>query len=103
MRYSGFLGRMTHAKTLENFQMTTLDLVARVNERRLQGAINYALADKSDPFTLARCKAHMRNGIVGYCQDGDEAIYSAELVMEMRKLPDGREYPVTVYRNIQRP
>lgn len=32
-------------------------------QRRLASAERYAAGDKSDPFTLARCQAHMRNGI----------------------------------------
>ncbi len=95
----------------------------------------FAAADRSDPFTLARCKAHMRNGIAGFRQSsqwvnerGDhctiepmpwpsehdgkrmsvlrqdlDAWYEATAHMEQHTLPDGREYYVTVYRNMVRP
>lgn len=73
--------------------------------RKMQDAAErYAAADKSDPFTLARCQAHIRNGVASlYTQGGQEAFYNAEEAQEMRKMPDGSEYPVTVYRNIIRP
>ena len=96
------------------------------SRERIEAMERYAKADRSDPFTLARCKAHMRNKIVGmrpvltkdmhmpWVSDSDlrrmstlrqseEAFYEATAHTEMQPLPDGREYPVTVYRNMVRP
>jgi hypothetical protein len=93
---------------------------------RIEAMERFVQADRSDPFTLARCKLHMRNGIAGFRPDmrgiepmpwvnehdprrmsvlrqDVEAFYGATAHTEMRQLPDGREYPVTVYRNQVRP
>lgn len=70
---------------------------------RLEDATNYVLADKSDPFALQRAKAHMRNGVCGFNQQGQDAFYQAEPFQEERVLPDGTPYMTTVYRNRVRP
>ena len=69
-----------------------------ISHHMVAAAQAYALADRSDPFTLARCHAHLRNGVASI-----DATYSADTVEETRTLPDGREYHVTAYRNITRP
>ncbi len=68
-------------------------------------ARRFVASDKSDPFTAARVASHMRSGIAGYRQDSDAepAFYTATAVSEMRELPNGTKYPVTAYRNVQRP
>ena len=71
--------------------------------RKLRGLALFAAADKSDPFTYTRGTAHIRNGIVGYTENGGDAFYEAEEMQETRKLPDGREYFATVYKNMKRP
>ena len=84
-----------------------------ISQRMIEGAERYAAADKSDPFTLARCHAHMRNGIASHhrgedskeysLSSGVDAFYDAKEYTEQRTTADGKEYPVTVYRNIVRP
>ena len=87
-----------------------------------EAAARYAAADKSDPFTLARCHAHMRNGVANYRKDAEpflwqgsakgkmervtpepDAHYNATEAQETRITAAGDDYPVTVYRNIVRP
>lgn len=73
-----------------------------LNSRMLEGAQAYAAADRSDPFTYARCRTHLLNGVASlHNAQGQDAFYSADAVEETR--PDGREYHVTAYRNITRP
>lgn len=71
--------------------------------RMLEGAKNYALADKSDPFAFNRAMTHVGNRIAGRTPNGEDAFYTAEPASETRQLPDGREYQVTVYHNMARP
>ena len=76
-------------------------------QRILEGAKNYAAFDRSDPFALARCMLHIRNGIAGVIDvgpaTGEDAIYSADPFRETRHLPSGEAYFITVFRNIKRP
>lgn len=74
-----------------------------LDARKLRGLELYAEANKSDPWAYARGVAHIKNGIVGYLENGGDAFYEAERTQESRKLPDGREYFVDVYKNIKRP
>lgn len=71
------------------------------------GALRYAAFDRSDPFTLARCQAHIRVGICsGYGNDANPNHYDADPASEKRSYVfDGRtvEYSATVYRNVVRP
>lgn len=70
--------------------------------RMTEGALAYALADKSDPFAYGRALAHTANGVASI--DGDKNMfYSAERGSEERKLPTGETFQVTVYRNATRP
>ena len=69
-----------------------------------EAAKRYAEANKSDPFAYRRAKAHLLNNVASYAnQQGQAAYYDAEPFTETRVLPDGTEYPATVYRNIIRP
>ena len=72
-------------------------------QRLFDGAKNYAAFDKSDPFCHDRCMLHIRQGIAGVLQGGEDAMYSADPYQEERELPDGTRYFVTVYRNVKRP
>ena len=72
-------------------------------ERMIQGAQHYAAADKSDPFTLARCMTHIRTGTASLLSNGEDGFYKADPYSEERYLPNGAAYSVTVYRNCQRP
>ena len=79
-----------------------------MNDNLLNAAINYAKSDPSDPFALARAKAHIRSGVASYSdKNGQSAFYSAEGYTEARRieLPNGRvlEGQVTIYRNVIRP
>jgi len=69
--------------------------------------------DKSDPFTRNRVYSHIANGL---CDDkftpkGEpiDCRYKADSYLETRKIapcaayPNGGEYHVTAYKNIQRP
>ena len=42
------------------------------------GMRRYAEFDKSDPFTLARCMAHQRMGMLGSTDEGSQGHYDAE-------------------------
>ena len=79
------------------------EIQQKVHARKVQGCINYAMANKSDPFAFNRAMTHVSNGIVGYLKDGSEAFYSATPTVEMRELPDGQTYPATVYHDMKRP
>ncbi len=74
-----------------------------------QQALNYANADRSDPFAFARAMAHSRNGVCDSGHDGKDCRYKADVHRERRLLPDDgrpeheREYFVDVYTNLQRP
>lgn len=66
----------------------------------VKGAYEYAKAEKSDPFALARALAHVRQGCAG---PGD---YDAEETTETRAIDNGRggieEYQAVVYKNVKR-
>ncbi len=74
-----------------------------IHTDHIAAARRYAIADKSDPFTLARAMSHLRSGIASFNNDGEPAFYRADPVAETRKLPDGRTYTATAYRNLARP
>lgn len=73
-------------------------------QRLNEGAKNYALADKSDPFAYNRAMTHVNNGISTV---NGEAYYQAEPYKEERTLvkTDGSKenYFVDAYKNIKRP
>ena len=79
--------------------MTLPEPIRKAAERLVEGARNYALADRSDPFTLARCLAHIHVGIVTSSVD----CYAADFVPETRKDALGNSYVVSVPRNMKRP
>jgi hypothetical protein len=72
-------------------------------QRMFEGARNYAAAEKSDPFALARALTHIRTGIAGITQHGEDAFYKADAFQEERPSLGGGSHTVTVYRNMQRP
>lgn len=78
-----------------------------ISPRMLEGARNYAAADNSDPFALARAMTHLRNGIASFGPRGEDAFYSAEPYPETRQiaLPQGGvlEWQATAYKNRIRP
>jgi hypothetical protein len=69
--------------------------MSNYHQRRLDGAIRYAAADKSDPFALARALTHLSNGICSRAEDGTPGHYDAEKGVETRYLPlsEGQETP----------
>ena len=82
-----------------------------IGERIRQNIQDYAEADKSDPFTAARCAAHYRQGICnpmidanGHVHDRD---YEATSVREETYFPGPNGTVlfghVTRYKNIRRP
>lgn len=76
-------------------------------KRMVKGAARYAAADRSDPFAFARAIAHIHSGVASLGHDdGGPAYYNAEeTAAERTVVLDGRAitYPVTEYKNIQRP
>jgi hypothetical protein len=58
----------------------------------------YAAADRSDPFTAARCYAHARQGLYGY-----EATPASERRSYKDANGNTRNYTVKVYREMKRP
>lgn len=73
--------------------------------RLTQGALNYSLANKSDPFAYSRAMSHIKNGL---CTDS--ATYEAQASSETRVLDAGmvfsdgsNTYAVTVWRDVKRP
>jgi hypothetical protein len=73
-------------------------------DRRIEAAKRYAQADRSDPFAYARAMTHISNGIAAhFTGQGKESFYDADKAQETRKLPDGREYQATIYKNVVRP
>lgn len=75
-----------------------------VYDRRIDAAKRYAAAERSDPFAFRRAMTHLQNNVAGFFDgNGKETFYNADEFVENRSLPDGREYQVTVYKNIVRP
>ena len=66
------------------------------HHRYVQGAIDYAEADKSDPFARARALSHVYNGLARPRQlpngDREECYYSARKNTEVRRLPAGTTF-----------
>jgi len=96
---------------------------AQDNERRrmIDGAVRYAQADRSDPFTLARAMSQIENGgcsprsercsMYGktHTPTNGSAYFNADTHRESRRLEghqfeDGTDtFFVTAYRNLVRP
>ena len=77
-----------------------------IEEQFIADARLYADADKSDPFAFSRAMSHMKVGIGRI----DGSRYFARATTEQRTLERGmvfsdgsNTYPVTVYRDVQRP
>ena len=71
--------------------------------RMIEGARAYAESDRSDPFAFDRAMCHTANGIASLGTKGDDACYKADRYEEGMSLPNGTEYKVTRYKNVQRP
>ncbi len=54
------------------------DMTENTDRIILAGIARYAEANKSDPFTTARCLTHFRMGLLGPTQDGLDGHYDAE-------------------------
>lgn len=80
-----------------------------LKQQRMEEAMNYVKANKSNPFTFNRVMSHMSSRIVGFNTKGEDAFYSAEPYQEERFLPaspshpQGQSYMATVYKNMVRP
>lgn len=82
---------------------------AKQRANMVAGAHLYALADRSDPFTFARCMTHINNRVCTpevTAKDGKQDIYMAEGFNETRSYEhQGKkvEFSVRAYKNIRRP
>jgi len=90
-------------------------------QRMIDGAVRYAQADRSDPFTLARAIAQIDNGICSHRSEQcvmygktlapptGPAFFNADTHREARHIDghafeDGTyKYFITTYRNMVRP
>ena len=75
-------------------------------ERYIAAAERYAKANRSDPWALARALTHIRTGVVGYVERGNEmsdALYDATPHTEFRTTALGEQYPVQVFGSVVRP
>ena len=96
----------------------TDETVQRFHDKQVEGAIRYAAADRSDPFTLNRCLGHIRQGICGpvietegFMWDGHKITgnaganghYDAIGYTVMRETAAGEHFPVTEYKSVVRP
>jgi hypothetical protein len=82
--------------------MSNVDAVANNEKRMLDGIVNYAASDKSDPFTFARCMLHHRMGLDKPLKDGSNGGYDASPQSEARETADDTPYFATVYKNVAR-
>lgn len=73
--------------------------------RMIEGARNYAAADKNDPFALARALTHVRLGLCDRDAKNDDASYQAEAYTVQRPHPlnPGTTFPATEWKNRVRP
>ena len=95
--------------------LTAAEAKARARARMIEGAKKYALADRTDPFAMARMVTHIDNGVAAvhrgpnaeYDLAAGPAFYNAEVYREPRKIvgSDGKEqvFDVMVFRNVVRP
>ena len=82
------------------------DIFTKSRAMMVEKAKLYAAADRSDPFTLARAKAHIRAGICDSKPDGAPGHYDAEVTHEVRRFINSRgeatEHSVEVYHSLKR-
>jgi hypothetical protein len=78
-------------------------MTTTLEQRQIEGAKRYALAERSDPFALNRALLHIRQGLCAFDQFGRDCHYNAEPISVEKKLPNGDSYHVTEYRNMVRP
>lgn len=89
--------------------------LARERATMIQGAKNYAGADRTDPFAFSRAMSHINNGVASFrrpenrelsVEQGD-AFYQATPYREGRTMIGSngqpQEYSVVRYMNVQRP
>ena len=65
--------------------------------RMLNGALNYAKADRSDPFAYSRAMSHINSGVASIGPNGEDSFYDAE------PFADPSKFHTTAYKNIRRP
>ena len=85
-----------------------MSAMSNMHQRMLEGAANYAAADKSDPFAYSRAICHMKCGVSSpSAEKGQTAFYDAEPYDGTRKIyRDGveiGEIKATLYRGMVRP
>ena len=79
--------------------------------RQIAGARRFASYDRSDPFTLARCMAHIRQGLCDPVWDPSnrelrDIYYEADPTTEARfYVMDGRrvDFTIPTFKNVRRP
>jgi len=78
----------------------------KLNARMLDGARNYAAADRSDPFAFARCIAHIKCGIASV-GEGKDQYYDATPTPTTRPVMMGNgrieKVPHVMYTEVVRP
>lgn len=81
-------------------------------QRALRGAVDYAKADRSDPFAFSRAMTHLQVGVCNPRFHGTrvDCLYEAESVIETRQLRKGvsfsdgsNKYLVQGHKNMVRP
>lgn len=87
----------------------------RAQQRMMQAAERYIAADRTDPFTRARTRTHIQNGVASihrgdnrdYELSPGPAFYSADSQMVDRKIDMGSGrvsvVPTIMYTNVVRP
>ena len=98
---------------MNDIQTKQAEIVQKRRQRMIDGAKRYAAANKSDPFALGRCMAHINSGVASYYRDGLKSdddrpgYYDANEKTEGRKTTraDGTtlEWKATIHRDVAQP
>lgn len=85
-----------------------MSATSKLDLRMLEGAKNYAAADRSDPFAFARAIAHIKNGVASINNANQNAgYYNAEPYKGKREIVQNGvvigEVDTILYRTIVRP
>lgn len=85
-----------------------MSAIKKLDARMIHGAINYANADRSDPFAFARAIAHIKCGVASVNNATQQkGYYDAEPYEGTREVvKDGikiGEVKTTLYRGVVRP
>lgn len=73
-------------------------------ERLIEGAIRYAQADRSDPFSFSRAMSEIKRGLCrGFSKDGKGYGYDAEPYKTEELDMLGKPMQVIRFKNVQRP